>query len=198
MAKSKEKIIGVAKELFHKKGYQQTSVDEILEGSGVKKSNFYYHFRSKEELALKVLEVRIGEFESEVISKTLQEHSLSPRDRLHRFYERVRAFHQRLKCSGGCPFGNLAIEMSDTNERVRKRLSEFFKRWEKAIEGCIKEGIQRGEFRPDINPALAAGLILSHIEGAIMMVKTHKTLDPITNGAQTVLMLLQSDQNTGG
>jgi len=192
VTKSKEKIIGVATELFHKKGYQQTSVDEILEGSGVKKSNFYYHFKSKEELALQILDMRIGEFESNVISKTLRENSLSPKNRLHRFYERVRAFHQGLKCSGGCPFGNLAIEMSDMNEKFRKRLSVFFTRWEEAIESCIREGIQKGEFRPDINPNLAAGLILSQLEGAIMMVKTHKTLDPLTKGAQTVLKLLQA------
>ncbi|MBI2485933.1 MAG: TetR/AcrR family transcriptional regulator [Deltaproteobacteria bacterium] len=191
MRKSKEKVIEVATGLFHRKGYQPTSVDEILERSGVKKSTFYYHFKSKEELALKILDMRIEEFESDVISKTLCETSISPKNRLHKFYERVKAFHQSLKCYEGCPFGNLAIEMSDINEKFRTRLSAFFKRWEEAIESCIREGIENGDFRSDINPTLAAGLILSQLEGAIMMAKTYKTLDPLANGAQTVLKLLQ-------
>jgi TetR/AcrR family transcriptional repressor of nem operon len=190
--KSKEKIIKVASDLFHKKGYQQTSVDEILERSGVKKSNFYYHFKSKEELALKVLDLRIEEFESDVIYTTLRDASLSPKKRLHKFYERVKAFHQSLKCRAGCPFGNLAIEMSDVNEKFRKRLGLFFERWERTIENCIKEGVENGDFRSDLNPALTAGLILSQLEGAIMMVKTYKTLDPLAKGAQSVLKLLEA------
>jgi TetR/AcrR family transcriptional repressor of nem operon len=81
--------------------------------------------------------------------------------------------------------------MSDINEKFRTRLSAFFKRWEEAIEGCIREGIENGDFRNDINPTFAAGLILSQLEGAILMAKTYKTLDPLANGAQTVLKLLQ-------
>lgn len=191
MRKSREKVIEVATGLFHRKGYQPTSVDEILVGSGVSKSNFYYHFKTKEDLALSILDISISQFESEVISRTLGENSLSPKNRLLKFYDRVTTFHRGLKCSGGCPFGNLAIEMSDINEKFRTRLSAFFKRWEEAIEGCIREGIENGDFRNDINPTLAAGLILSQLEGAIMMAKTYKTLDPLANGAQTVLKLLQ-------
>ena len=192
MAKSKKKIIEAATGLFHRKGYQQTSVDEILERSGVKKSNFYYHFKTKEELALKVLDIRIGEFESDVIHTTLGDASLSPNKRLHKFYERVKAFHQGLKCRAGCPFGNLAIEMSDVNEKFRKRLGLFFEGWERTIENCIKEGVENGDFRNDLNPALAAGLILSHLEGAIMMVKTYKTLGPLAKGAQSIMKLLEA------
>jgi TetR/AcrR family transcriptional repressor of nem operon len=190
--KSREKILEVASQLFHKKGYQQTSVDEILEKSRVTRSNFYYHFKSKEELALEVLDMRIKQFEADVIASNLGQISLSPKKRLHRLYDRVIAFHQGLKCSGGCPFGNLAIEMSDVNEKFRKRLSEFFKRWEEAIESCIREGIEKGDFRGDIEPSFVAGLILSQLEGAIMMVKTHKTIEPLSIGAQTILKLLEA------
>jgi TetR/AcrR family transcriptional repressor of nem operon len=190
--KSKEKIIKVAARLFHKNGYQITTVDEIAETTGVTKSNLYYHFRSKEELALKSLDSRMKQFESEVILSTLADISLSPKKRLQRFYDRVSNFHRDLKCRYGCPFGNLAIEMSDVSEKFRKRLSYFFRNWEGAIEKCINEGISEGEFRHDINPTLVAQLILSQVEGAIMMVKTHKTLQPLTAGSEAVLKLLES------
>ncbi|MGE5445051.1 MAG: TetR/AcrR family transcriptional regulator [Ignavibacteriales bacterium] len=189
--KSKEKIILVATDLFHKKGYQTTTVDEIAEATGVTKSNLYYHFRSKEELALETLDMRMKQFESEVILSTLGEISLSPQKRLQQFYDRVADFHSSLECRYGCPFGNLAIEMSDVSEKFRKRLSIFFRNWEKAIEKCIDEGIREGEFRRDINPKLVAQLILSQVEGAIMMVKTHKILEPLTAGAKVVLKLLE-------
>src|SRR5882724_4350204 len=104
--KSKEKIIRVATHLFHKNGYQATTVDEIAETTGVTKSNLYYHFRSKEELALETLDMRMKQFESEVILPTLGEISLSPKKRLQRFYDRIVNFHSSLKCMYGCPFGN--------------------------------------------------------------------------------------------
>ncbi|HEX9830458.1 MAG TPA: TetR/AcrR family transcriptional regulator [Thermodesulfobacteriota bacterium] len=192
MKKNRDKIMEVASELFHKKGYRQTSVDDILAASGASKSNFYYHFKTKEDLALSILDMRIRQFESEVISTTLGENSLSPKNRLLKLYDRVTTFHRRLKCSRGCPFGNLAIEMSDVNEKFRGRLAAFFKRWEKGIETCIVEGIEKGEFRSDINPSCTAGFILSQLEGAIMMVKTYKTITPLVTGTQTALKLLEA------
>jgi TetR/AcrR family transcriptional repressor of nem operon len=192
MKKNRDKIMEVASELFHKRGYQHTSVDEILAGSGTSKSNFYYHFRTKEQLALTILDERIRQFESEVISTTLGENSLSPKSRLLKLYDRVTTFHRSLKCSKGCPFGNLAIEMSDVNEKFRGRLSGFFRRWEKGIESCIVEGIEKGEFRSDLNPNSTAGFVLSQLEGAIMMVKTHKTIAPLVTGTETVLKLLEA------
>src|SRR5216683_2470843 len=185
--KSKEKIIQIATHLFHKNGYQKTTVDEIAETTGVTKSNLYYHFKSKEELALETLDMRMKQFESEVILSTLGELSLSPKKRLQQLYDRIANFHNSLKYRYGCPFGNLAIEMSDVSEKFRKRLSVFFRNWEKAIEKCIDAGIREGEFRRDINPKLVAQLILSHVEGAIMLVKTHKTLEPLSAGAKVVL-----------
>ncbi len=134
------------------------------------------------------------QFESEVISSTLGEVSLSPKKRLQRFYNRIASFHRGLKCRYGCPFGNLAVEMSDVSEKFRKRLSAFFKNWEKAIEVCIDDGINKREFRRDISPKLAAQMILSQVEGAIMIVKTHKTLEPLDGGAQAVPKLLEAAQ----
>lgn len=189
--KSKEKIIQVAAHLFHKNGYQTTTVDEISETTGVTKSNLYYHFRSKEQLALEALDMRMKQFESEVILSTLGKISLPPKKRLQQFYDRVANFHSSLKCRCGCPFGNLAIEMSDVSEKFRKRLSAFFRNWERAIEKCVDEGMSKGEFRCDIKPKLAAQLILSQVEGAIMMVKTHKTIEPLNDGAKAVLKLLE-------
>ena len=190
--KNKEKIIKTASLLFHQSGYNQTSVDKILEKSGVKKSNFYYHFKRKEELALNILDKWINEYESEVIPTTLTNPDLSPKNRLNEFYLLITQFHKRMECKSGCPFGNLAIEMSDINEKFRKRLSDFFMRWQKAIESCIQQGIEEGDFRDNLEPDYLAGLILSQLEGAIMMVKTHKTLTPLINGRKTVLKLLEA------
>jgi TetR/AcrR family transcriptional repressor of nem operon len=190
--KSKEKILVSAKELFHENGFQQTSVDEILKKSGVTKSNFYYHFKSKEELGLIILDRFIQLYESDVLMKTLGNKELTPSERLIEFYRSVRTFHRDLEKPRGCPFGNMAIEMSGSNESFREKLSVFFNAWEKIIEECISEGMRSGDFRGDLPPGVIAQLILSHLEGAIMMVKTHRSIEPLSSGSETILRLLKA------
>jgi TetR/AcrR family transcriptional repressor of nem operon len=190
--KSKERILASAKELFHEYGFQQTSVDEILKKSGVTKSNFYYHFKSKEELGLIILQRFITLYESDVLIKTLGNKSLSPSGRLVEFYNSVKTFHINLENPRGCPFGNMAIEMSGSNENFREKLSAFFNSWEKIIEECINEGMNTGDFRGDLPPGVVAQLILSHLEGAIMMVKTHRSLEPLSSGSETIMRLLKA------
>ncbi|NIO21127.1 MAG: TetR family transcriptional regulator [Candidatus Aenigmarchaeota archaeon] len=192
MSKSKSKILESAKKLFHLKGFQQTSIDDILNDSSVTKSNFYYHFKSKEELGLIYLDRRIKQYETEVLVSTLGNKSENPSSRIGKFYEKVKTFHKDLDCVKGCPFGNLAIEMSGANENFRERLSTFFSRWEKSIEECIKEGTSNGEFRTDLSPKIMSQLILSHLEGAIMMVKTHRSIDPLSSGSETIIKLLKA------
>jgi TetR/AcrR family transcriptional repressor of nem operon len=195
---NREKIIDAAAELIHKKGYFLTTVDEILDKTAVRKSNFYYYFKSKEELALEILEMRIRSFEEGVVSTTLRQTSLSPKARLRRFFDKIVGYHKRLKCTRGCPFGNLAIEMSEINETFRQRLAKFFESWERDIEGCIAEGIRQGEFLSHLNPRQVASLILSHLEGAILLVKTYRRIGPLLEGSRLLLELIEKDGTLGG
>src|ERR1700737_4878613 len=87
--RSREKIIEAATTLFHKGGYHATSLDDILEASGVCRSNFYYHFPSKEDLGMEVLGQQAEAFESRCIRGILEDKSLPARKRLERLYQAV-------------------------------------------------------------------------------------------------------------
>jgi len=189
---SKEKVIDSAQALFHSNGFQSTSIDDILEETGVTKSNLYYHFKSKEELGLFILEKRIVEYEKKFLSDTLGNTSISPEQRLKNYYKKVTKYHRDLNCRNGCPFGNLALEMSDTNEKFRLRLSQFFDHWQKVIELCIRDGVKQKQFRDDISPKTISQLILSHLEGAILMTKTHRSTIHLRSGGKTIMKLIKA------
>ena len=191
MKDSKEKIIDCAKKLIHLKGFQGTSIDDIIKGAGVTKSNLYYHFKSKEEIGLVVLEIRIREYKDSLLASTLGDHTISPEARLKKYYHTLISRHKKLKYKMGCPIGNLALEMSDINEKFRTRISEFLDYWQKQIQSCIKEGVKKREFRDDVSARALALLILSHTEGAIMMTKTHRSATPLSLGSKTLLNLLK-------
>src|SRR5205807_2014763 len=117
-------ILEVSRDLFYRRGYLATSVDDILAEARVSKSNFYYHFKSKEDLGIAVLDLRRTEFEA-ALATTLCNEEMSPRDRLGGFLKLLVDSHEA-HSSAGCPFGNLAAEMSDHSERFRQQLSRTF------------------------------------------------------------------------
>src|SRR5438034_774855 len=102
---SKARILGASKDLFYRRGYMATSVDDIIAEAKVAKSNFYYHYESKEDLGIAVLEQRCQEFQ-QTRAATLLNDSLVPRDRLTSFLMML-AERRGAVVHSGCPFGNL-------------------------------------------------------------------------------------------
>src|SRR6267143_1974732 len=61
-AATRDQILNAASRLIHVQGYQSTSLDDVLRESGVGKGNFYYYFKSKEDLGYAILDHIIGSF----------------------------------------------------------------------------------------------------------------------------------------
>ncbi len=100
VAGSREKLLEAAQELFLRQGYQPTSVDQLLAEAGVAPSNFYYHFKGKEELALEVIE-RYMEAVREATRPMLADPEASPTERLRRLHRYFLDSMVRNDCCGG-------------------------------------------------------------------------------------------------
>jgi TetR/AcrR family transcriptional regulator, transcriptional repressor for nem operon len=190
--RNRDKILQAAAGLFHRHGFQPTSLEEILGKSGVSRSNFYYHFRSKEDLGFAVLAWQVERFDADVICGVLENEALEAREKLERLFRVVTDGLRAAAYRNGCPFGNLAAELSGVHPEFRNRLSAFFRRWEQAVERCVRDGVARGEFRSDVAARRLATALVSQIEGAVLLTKTHGDGEPIEAGAQAMLTLLES------
>src|SRR5215467_3526796 len=135
---SKGKILHVARDQFYRSGFLATSVDDIIAHAKVSKSNFYYHFKSKEDLGLAVLDTRCEEFES-AISATLCNEQYRPFGRVEAFLDLIAEVEAK-HATGGCPFGNLVAEMSEHSERFRVALSSMFCKVVGILSQVIVEG----------------------------------------------------------
>jgi len=189
--RSREKILEAAAQLFHQRGFNATSLDDILEASGVCRSNFYYHFPSKEDLGMEVLRKQAEAFEGRCIRGILEDEGIPARRRLERLYEVVAAGQRAEDYRCGCPFGNLAAELGGVHPEFRRHLSEFFERWERSVDRCLQDGVARGEFPTDLDTRPLATALISQIEGAILLMKTHRHGGPIEAGVRTMLRLLE-------
>ena len=187
---NREKLLEAATAILGRNGYQATSVDEILEAAKVAPSNFYYHFKSKEELAIEVLE---GYFEKsrQEMAPVFLNRFLSASQKLERLHEGLVKMVTRSQCCGGCPMGNLAQELSDSHPEFRMRLARYFEECIDGIGMVVEEGIKSGEFREDIDPKGAAYLLFGSMQGLLLLSKSLKKIDPLDRGFRQSLSLLK-------
>lgn len=186
---NREKLINVASELLHSHGFRGTSIDMIMRKSGVCRSNFYYYFESKEALGLIAVEKAVSGFKEEILSKTILNQDLNPLERLDGFYRKAISFQRSFFSRppyAGCFFGNLALEQSGMNEKFRSVLNGFFKEWKDSFERCLRDGVEQGFFREEIDPEAAAGLLVSQIEGAILLSKVGNSIEPFESACATM------------
>lgn len=194
---NRDKLIDTAAQLFHLHGFEGTSIDMLMKTASVSRSNFYYYFESKEALGLLAIEKVVSEFKETILSKTILNLDLNPLERLDGFYGEITSYQQFLfsqSYNAGCFFGNLALEQSSVNERFRSALSDFFQEFEGSFEQCLRDGVEQGFFKEEIDPKETATLLVSQIQGAILLLKVYSSVDTFESvcGAMRKLIVRSS------
>lgn len=175
-AATKDQILDAAARLIHLRGYHCTSLDDVLKESGVGKGNFYYHFKSKEDLGYAIIDRVIRGFIERTLEPTFADLSADPIEQIHSFLDRVLQSQRQRHCVGGCPMGNLASELSDIHEGFRQRLAEIFLQWRVKLSDALRRGQRRGRLRENFDPTGAAQFLVAALEGAILMTKVTKDI----------------------
>ena len=175
-AATRDQILDAATRLIHLQGYQSTSLDDVLTESGVGKGNFYYHFKSKEELGYAIIDRVTDGLIRRTLEPLLGDPSGDPVTQIHAFLDRVLENQRDRNCVGGCPVGNLASELSDVHEGFRLRLAEIFSEWRSRLTQVLIRGQELGRVDAHRDPAVIAQFLLAALEGAILLTKVTKDI----------------------
>jgi TetR/AcrR family transcriptional regulator, transcriptional repressor for nem operon len=173
---TREAIVGAAMRLMHVHGYHLTSLDDVLRESGVGKGNFYYHFRSKEELGFAILDQIVATFVERTLEPCFADPTGAPLAQIRCFLDRVVQAQRDRQCRGGCAMGNLASELSDVHEGFRKRLASVFTTWHARLAAALAEAKRRGEVSAACDPDATARFVVASLEGAILLTKVSKDI----------------------
>lgn len=187
---SKDKLIYATIQLMSARGFESMGINSILEAADVSKSNFYYHFKSKEELCLAALETMSAYFFDTFIDPILQDSKVSPKKRLQKLIASFKQKMSEAQCCGGCPFVNLAAETADFHPAFRDRITKHYQDYAARLARCYEEGVQKGEFTDRIKPTQAAQMILSLMNGTMLMAKVQKDLSIIDGNTKALFSLL--------
>jgi TetR/AcrR family transcriptional regulator, transcriptional repressor for nem operon len=173
---TREAILASALRLMHVHGYNATSLDDVLRESGVGKGNFYYHFRSKEDLGYAILDKIVAGFLERTLDPCFSDPAGAPLSQVRCFLDRLEQAQRDRKCVGGCAMGNLASELSDVHEGFRTRLATVFTTWHARFAAALAEARRRGQVSAACDPDSAARFLVAALEGAILLTKLTKDI----------------------
>ncbi|KAF3889216.1 MULTISPECIES: TetR/AcrR family transcriptional regulator [Nostocales] len=171
---TKEKILQQAAELFNQQGYAGASIADIMRVTGLQKGGIYNHFQSKDDLALQAFDFAIAQMKERYRTILRSKHCAV--DRLQAIVDIFRSNIDNPIIKGGCPILNTAIESDDTHPALRERAKQAMDSWREIVSQIIQKGIERGEIRPTVNIDETATIMISSLEGAVMLSKLYGDL----------------------
>ncbi|OGT89110.1 MAG: hypothetical protein A2286_11495 [Gammaproteobacteria bacterium RIFOXYA12_FULL_61_12] len=177
---TRDRILRAAIELFYAHGYNATGIERVIRAADVTKGNFYYYFKSKEELAVEALR-RYREERMIALGAKDPQGDKGPLQQLFTLMQRIR---QQVSPGGscairGCYFGNLSLEMSGASEEVRRELVATFDGMRSLFAALVRQAQQAGEVRAGIDPERTAAMALSLLEGAVLLSKAEQDPAPL-------------------
>lgn len=177
-SQTRDRILRVGAEIVHRRGFNNTGIQEILRGAEVPKGSFYFYFRSKSDFGLQLIDFYQARL-TRLLEKHLAREDLPPLERLLDYFRELRGGFESDACRGGCPVGNMAQEMGDLDEAFRLRLEQAFQAMREGIRRALEEAAGRGELDPERDTSGLADFILSTWQGAILQMKVDKSTAPL-------------------
>src|SRR5690242_10284414 len=153
-------IIAQAAPLFNQRGFSGTSLQDIMEATGLQKGGIYSHFENKEQLAeaafdysCQLMEERMREFLARV--------PRTATDQLQAVIEAFATVALDPPVAGGCAMMNMAVESDDLYPALKLKVRHSMDAWMTLVQKIVRKGIERQEFSPEIDGAEVATLFIS-------------------------------------
>lgn len=126
---NRQLIVEAADQLFYERGYHQTSFRDIADATGIPRGNFYYYFKTKDDILNAVIEARLQIYGE--ILQACEQTASDPRQRLVHFSNMLANFEEDL-VRVGCPIGTLSAELAKDKgelQQVSRAVFVLMRRW---------------------------------------------------------------------
>jgi TetR/AcrR family transcriptional repressor of lmrAB and yxaGH operons len=169
---SKQRMIETTARLLWSQGLRATGMNQIVEESKTPRGSIYFHFPGgKEQLAAEALR-SAGAVMTANIREALAHRSATTA--IRRFVESYAKEMAESKFHHGCPIATVALEASSVSRPIREVCAEIFAEW----EGLLAERLERDGF-PKREAAKFAAVVLSALEGAMILCRARQTTEPL-------------------
>ena len=168
--KTRAVILDAAFNEIYRRGFQATSIDDIVAKTGMTKGAFFSHFHTKNELGYAIADEILLEITLERWVRPLTAYKNPIRGIITRFRKIIETTpdeHMGL----GCPLNNLVQEMSAVDPVFRDKLNAILRQWISETEKYLKKAQAEGYLKKDVNTRQVAEFVVMVEEGSLAMVK---------------------------
>jgi len=173
----KDHLLDAGLQVMATRGYNGTSIKDIVDAANVPKGSFYTYFKSKEDFAVEALE-KVTDERMQHSRHLLGDRSISPLERLQRYFgSSLGNCEESMK--GGCFIGNMCQEMSESSEVIRLKVRQLLRNKTQAIEDVLEEARLHGNLKSALPSAVLAEFLLNSWEGTLMRMKAAQCREPM-------------------
>ncbi|WP_432473410.1 TetR/AcrR family transcriptional regulator [Amphritea sp. HPY] len=120
---TRDHIVEAADQLFYRQGFEHTSFANIADAVKISRGNFYYHFKSKDEILDAVIHLRLAN--TQMMLDKWEIDGEQPAERIRSFINILIANQAKIK-SFGCPVGTLTTELAKLNHASQQDANKLF------------------------------------------------------------------------
>ncbi|MEJ2693014.1 MAG: TetR/AcrR family transcriptional regulator [Candidatus Thiodiazotropha sp.] len=120
---SRDRIVEAADQLFYRQGYEHTSFTDIADAVQLSRGNFYYHFKTKDQILDAVIDLRLTN--TRRLLERWEAEGEEPADRIRSFIHILIANKAKIKLYG-CPVGTLCTELAKLHHASRTEANKLF------------------------------------------------------------------------
>ena len=168
-APTAERILDLAENLIQTRGYSWFSYQDISAALGIRKASIHYHYASKTELGIAVLERYTARFDAG-LKKIAMDPAASSEEMLDFYFKPYLQFARTP--DQVCLCGALAGEVLALPPEMRERVDRFFVAHQQWLAAILKRGVARGEFSLAAPPMKTARLFFGALQGALLVKRT--------------------------
>jgi len=177
---TRERILRAAYQLFLRHGYSDVSLNQLIKAAGLTKGGFYHHFSSKDELFAEVVDRYLMTFYRK-LREEMVEADGSTREKLKTLCGQFCSLPARLLegQQEELEFGYYILIFQGVKHYPRfvEKLAEVYGKMRSAVAEILRDGMERGEIRSDLDLEAASFQIVSQAEGALLIWTIDKSID---------------------
>ena len=184
---AREKILAAASNLFYEKGYQGTTIDDVVNGSGVSRPTLYTQFSTKEDLGIAYLQLRRQQDLTDMREVIRQQKT--PEDR----YLAVISLVGKTLIStnfGGCRFFNVIAELHTPSNPLVKEAKHYIESFREILRDVVVELKASSKQHKNLDVNRVTDVYYLLVAGAIMASQECQELWPIDRATQEIKRLI--------
>jgi len=188
----KRKVLDAAFSMFQARGYNGTSMQELMAATALSGGALHHHFPSKKSLVLAVFKERVAPAVRETWIEPVRA-AASLGAGVQSVFEQIIAGLEGRGAVSGCPLNNLALELSLADPEFRAAAADVFHEWQEALSERVRDTRGGRDLTKSARAEIAA-FIVSSYSGAMTLAKAEQNAKPLRSTAQTLKRWLQSRQ----